>query len=378
MIDITKIKSAKVYETQNDVAEKLIEVNESRLKLAGPAPHTIITLRDDGRAFVGKKSLPIVREAVPIPGDQIKQWAIKAGITWDDAYADRAIPIWSSDERADRPGDIVMQNWVMNNYNANPLVLDSHDWDALPVGSTILSEVRTRVDGSYTGRGLYQVPLFASKQDYERADTVYRMMKAGFLRTVSVGFFPGSVIHVEDKDERAKMGLGRWGVIFDKNELIEVSPTSVPAHPRAGTASLLAAHKDGLLKASDGNIIREMTRREVRASHDQGMWKSIDENLRATWRGLFPDWSGKEHPDLDSPILNSDSSSRNAQEDDRIATLSTEVATLTKRVHELADEIGNSETRKVSEVKPERTDPYAEMFKLADDDLAYVNSTLKA
>jgi hypothetical protein len=49
---------------------------------------------------------------------------------------------------------------------------------------------------------------------------------------------PGKVINVQDDTERARLGLGRYGVILDDNTLLEFSPTSVPAN--SGAIALLS------------------------------------------------------------------------------------------------------------------------------------------
>lgn len=291
-IDISKIRSAKVFtgSSRNDLIEERISARGpqeafSSTRFVDRGDDTLICVRAPGM-------MPPPAD----PVDELKKKCEKAGIPWDEAYVGRAHPVWSSDQRVNRYGDIDLQNWNFDNYNKNPIVLLSHQWDALPIGASLSHEVQQRVDGSYVGPALRQTMLFATKDMSAVADSVNRLWSARFLRTVSVGFYAGRVIDVEDNEERAKLGLGKWGLIFDNLELVEVSPCSVPALP--------SAHNSAPDQAAAGDIetIREIIRNEINGTQSASHWRSIDANLRRAWTRLYPTIKVREHRDVEAPI----------------------------------------------------------------------------
>jgi hypothetical protein len=76
---------------------------------------------------------------------------------------------------------------------------------------------------------------FATVDEYAFADTIYRLVKGGYIRTVSVGFNPIEYSFVNEKDRP-------FGIDFKKQELLEISPCPVPCNPNA----LIAAAAKGI------------------------------------------------------------------------------------------------------------------------------------
>jgi HK97 family phage prohead protease len=109
-----------------------------------------------------------------------------------------------------RPG-----GWALANYRKNPVVLWAHDYRGLPVGQS----EKTLVSAGQ----LRSTCKFADVDLYPFADTVFRMVKAKFLRAVSVGFNPLEWAWDDD----------RGGYDFTKQELLEYSIVPVPANPEA-------------------------------------------------------------------------------------------------------------------------------------------------
>lgn len=189
--------------------------------------------------------------------DAIAELARNAGIKFEPGMEERVQPFWASDERVDRDGDIIRQNWELAEFLKNPIILFGHQWFSAPIGVSLITEVRDRIDDDFQGRALFMLPMFATAEQSEEADRVFRLVKAGFLKTGSVGFFPIEILIIDDADERASLGLGRWGVVFNRSKLIEFSMVSVPANPGAHTLSAVKA-----LTEADVVRLRELRRRE--------------------------------------------------------------------------------------------------------------------
>lgn len=135
----------------------------------------------------------------------------------------------ASTEAVDRDGDVLFADgWDLDNFSKNPVILYAHDqFGTFPVGKAVAAE---------TGDGFLSVDVdFTPRAVSENGHEVYRLVKAGFLNAVSVGFNPIEFMY---NDEHK-------GYDFHKVELLEVSIVAVPANQEA----LIAAGFDrGVVK----------------------------------------------------------------------------------------------------------------------------------
>lgn len=132
---------------------------------------------------------------------------------------DRKIDFVISTDTVDRMGDtIAVDGWQLGNYRKNPVVLWAHDSSAMPVGKA--SNIRVE-DGK-----LKATAEFMAADISAFADSVFRALKGGFLKAVSVGFMPTKYAFSEE-DGRT------WGIDFLEQELLEFSVCPVPANPEA-------------------------------------------------------------------------------------------------------------------------------------------------
>jgi HK97 family phage prohead protease len=126
----------------------------------------------------------------------------------------------------DREGDdIAAEGWDIRQYLANPVVLFAHAHQELPVGKAL----STWVEGSR----LQARDQFATAEEYPFADTVYCLLKGGYLNACSVGFNPKEWTQAANREN---------GISFLKQELLEHSVVPVPAHPDA----LVVARSKGI------------------------------------------------------------------------------------------------------------------------------------
>jgi hypothetical protein len=256
----------------------------------------LIQVRSTGDGFVVQKSEPtgqVVRAKMDLSPERLRDHAEGVGVRWQEGYEDRCKNYWSSDERVDRCGDIVLQNWELGDYNRAPLVCFGHDWEGIPIGNAIRTRVLLRKDDDYEGPGLFQTFLFATREQYEFADVVHRMVDAGFLRQCSVGMFPEEIIHVEKQSDREKLGLGPHGVLYNKNHLVECSVVTVPALPAAGVANSL--RKVAGLQHGDLDRVREIVRQAAAKGEDVN---DLDAAVKDVWGELF----GKKKSAPERPV----------------------------------------------------------------------------
>jgi HK97 family phage prohead protease/HK97 family phage major capsid protein len=121
-----------------------------------------------------------------------------------------------SDETPDRMDDVIMSDgWELANFKRNPIALFNHKSD-FPIGKWR----NLRVEDKQLRGHLELAPTGTS----DRIDEIRKLIDAGILRAVSVGFKP-----VETKDREGT----KWGSVYVKSELVETSLVSVPANPNA-------------------------------------------------------------------------------------------------------------------------------------------------
>jgi len=143
-------------------------------------------------------------------------------VNLDVEMKDRHAIFIASSEDVDRYGDIIRSDgWDLKNYKSNPVVLFGHLSREPPIGSA-----KVWIEG----KRLMSDIEFASKEVYEFADSIYKLVKAKFLNAVSVGFSATKMPN-EIKDPETNKWTG--GYEFIAQELLELSVVPVPALPSA-------------------------------------------------------------------------------------------------------------------------------------------------
>lgn len=292
-IDLSEIKSAVSVTSPDEIAATLAdrdtEFQKMNRNVTHALTHTLLRETDDGMML--SKRIPCARcTTVEYTKESLQPLCEKAGVQWNDEYIKRVKSYWGSDSRTDRHGDIVEQTWNFEDFSKNPLLLHGHEWHKPPIGAVVEYGVKHRDDDDYKGEALALACLFATKDIYDFADTVFRLVDAGMMRSGSVGMYPGEIIYVEDDEERKRLGLGRWGVILRNNSLVEYSPVSVPANVGAHLRSLDRSNLRKQVKPQDFSVLREVLRLSLQASHaPTRAVRDADSQLTDFWQALFPD-----------------------------------------------------------------------------------------
>lgn len=267
-------------------------------------PHTHARMGEDGRVLLSKQGQS--GSGPDMGAAEIKALVEARGMPWSEEYAERTVPYWGSDERVDGHGDIVRQSWIFDEFEKNSPMPVSHQWQMPPVGRVIDWRVMTRKEQGYNGKALWLLGLFATKADWEWADTIFRLIKSKILVAGSVGFWSAKVMDIKDPKERETLGLGRYGLIFEDNHLLEFSPTTIPANSGATiAASLEAAKHKGLLLPHDLTMLRELKREELvreRPANTRERWMQTESMLIELGRKLWPDEAFEVHTDIDVPV----------------------------------------------------------------------------
>lgn len=155
------------------------------------------------------------------PGSDPEGMVVRFAVADPQAVAEesRKLRFVFSDGTIDRAGDSIdPAGWDIDSFLDNPVALWAHDSSAPPIG-------RASNVGPIGGKLMGDIE-FMPADISPFADSVYRMVKAGFVKAVSVGFVPLEWAFAQDKDRP-------YGINFSKQELLEISVCPVPCNPNA-------------------------------------------------------------------------------------------------------------------------------------------------
>jgi phage head maturation protease len=125
-----------------------------------------------------------------------------------------------SDPSVGRDGHTIAANaWVLDNYRRNPVFLFPHDATQAPIGRVV--EIGT------VGNRLMGTVEYADAETYPFADTIYRLVKGGYLNAVSVSWNPITWKYSTDKNRPS------GSIDFLRTELLEVANVPLPSAPLA-------------------------------------------------------------------------------------------------------------------------------------------------
>ena len=131
----------------------------------------------------------------------------------------RSLTFVISTASVDRMGDsIAVDGWKLDAFRKNPVVLWAHDAGSLPVAraeKVWIEGGRLMATAEFTPAGMARFN-----------DTVFDMLKAGFLNATSVGFSPLKYAFTDDPQRR-------FGIDFLEQELLEFSVVAIPANSEA-------------------------------------------------------------------------------------------------------------------------------------------------
>ena len=132
----------------------------------------------------------------------------------------RSVDFVISTGAVDRDGDTIdPQGFQLDSFRQNPVVLFAHDSRQPPIAKAESIQV--------DGQALRSQAVFASRDTFPFADTVFRLLADGFLNAASVGFIPRQ-FSFNDDDTRGLLAMD-----ITEADLMEFSVVPVPSNPEA-------------------------------------------------------------------------------------------------------------------------------------------------
>ncbi len=187
----------------------------SRFGVVRPSQRGIKVDLEEGKRILVQRGMPVpqVRTADGADKSIIEFFAATGGKKRDGNYVDN-------------------EGWKFNSFVDNPIFLWCHDYAGLPLGH----HVAWGVDKNNNQPVLRTAVKFASRDVYPFADTVRKLYLNRDLRTVSAGWIPLKWREMKD-----------GGILFEENELLEVSGCPIPADPTA----LMQACQRGVISSEE-------------------------------------------------------------------------------------------------------------------------------
>lgn len=170
---------------------------------------------------------------VKLTSDQCKKLCEKISLDYKEGYENRVIERIVTTEAVDRDGDIIIADGVDHkNYAKNPVVLFAHDKTGLPVGNSIKWWKDDNIN-RFKGWRSYDLYFDNELDTSGMSDLVFRFVLSGAMPGGSIGFSVIDAKYDYSEEERKKLGLGKYGVVYLKTEKLEHSVCSVPANQDA-------------------------------------------------------------------------------------------------------------------------------------------------
>ena len=228
----------------------------------------------------------------------------------------REVDFVASTAREDSYGDVIDQSsWQLADYINNPIVLYGHQSRELPIG-------RASNVGVRNGQLECTIRL-ASAEANPEAEKVWRLIKEGVLKTVSVGFLP--------VDGRYETIAGREVFVWRSPILKEISVVPVPANPDAlaKTKSAFAAKHAGTIYANKPNAKHELKSGETFVTDKSGARMELRADGSIEINTITPAASPATPNNPSGGATKKESSMDLAEALKIIETKSTEIGTLT-------------------------------------------------
>lgn len=263
-------------------------------KTKGQAQELAIPDSDTAVALAEPPAEPVRADV----GKRVAQFrALSDEVTIDEER--RVIRFVASTEDVDRYGDkILVDGWEWRTFNGS--FLWSHDRSQPPVGRVINVE-----KGSHKGKSALLCDVEFPQDDVDpEGARVWRLYASGFMRSVSVGFLPLSIRVPQTAAEREKEGLGTFGVVYEKQELLELSAVTVPANPFANIVGARALAQRGLITSAEVDEADACMRdvdEPLTPSPDLGKIESAIKELAALVQDRLPAPRSVREPEAPKP-----------------------------------------------------------------------------
>ena len=246
----------------------------------------------------------------------------------------REIEAVASYQAKDRDGDVIhLDGLDISNFKKNKgPILWSHNSNLPPIAKA--------TDTWIDGKKLMMKLQFTSPEENSFGDTIYKLVKGGFINNLSIGFSPDW--------EKAEFNDKNKGYEFKKAELLETSIVNVPAN---SNARIITRSLNDAVKA---DVIDDIEAKEIEL-----MLQELESDFIET----------KSEQTIENPHSDEDE----IKEVDEIEILKQKVSELEDRLNKLSADTTDDLYSDLFEddfgYVPKKVDPYEQLIKDVLDEL---------
>ena len=184
---------------------------------------------------------------------------------------DRSFWAVASTETPDRSDDVIKsEGWELGNFMKNPVIPWNHRYSEPPVAKAL--EVKVE------GGDLKVKAKFPTAEEYDFADTVYKLYTGGYLHAFSVGFNP-----IEHKDREG------GGQEYSRQELYEISCVMLPDNPEALVA-VGKALEAGAISQEEADQVEQALKKDGPTTEElEAQVKDLEAKLKAAKKNKKPE-----------------------------------------------------------------------------------------
>jgi hypothetical protein len=193
----------------------------------------------------------------------------------------------ASDETLDSYKEVIRVNgWKFTNFKKNAPFVDSHNYGSV---DKLLGRV---IDFQVKGNKLVETVQWAKDvPENKLAQLGWSMTEAGYLRAVSVGFYPVKMVAKWDQDQSGynkalrELGLEQTDeakqprAVYLQQEQVELSAVVIGANPNA----LAKAYKAGVIDDAGLTLISENYSTDSGSSSTEGVHVDEHRERRRRW-----------------------------------------------------------------------------------------------
>lgn len=174
-----------------------------------------------------------------------------------DTADDRTFVHVASSEHVDSMGDIIkVAGWDTTRQKTGRIPLQwGHDSYPVPMGLVISTNKRAKGEDGVkcleTTSRFHEAEVYGDSEWGKTVQSIVTLVARGDLPGVSVGFVP-KAYHWPEQDERDALSMPQFGMVFDEQELLELSVTPIPANSRANLRKSMKQMKEAI-----GSLVRD-------------------------------------------------------------------------------------------------------------------------
>lgn len=231
----------------------------------------------------------------------------------------------ASTETVDRSGDIVLvKGWKLDGYARNPQFLMEHMPSLGPLG--LATEVRK---GTHSGVRALMADVAVHDEDKlnEHTRLRSRLVLDGDVVGMSVGYIPIDPYRPQSEEERKRLGLGRYGVLYRSQELFELSSVLIPDNAEAVQKKLAALVESGEVSES---LARDVARD----------W-SASPRVQVRVAKVFDDLAAEDAPADDAPPADEPASTAAVEPDPATPSLAEQISAIQAQLDALKSHLSS-------------------------------------